>query len=381
MLSKSFKFFVLFLTILVALSCKKNKKDDTDTTDVEDTPFDRKALLAQMADQSILPSYAGFKTKLDSMTNRSEDFTANPTLTTLANFRQAWVEAYIEWEKVELFEVGPAEFYALRSFMNIYPTSISGINSNIANSSANLEVPAAYPTQGFPALDYLLNGLAANDNDILIYYTSDPDAAAKRAYITRLINQMNTKFTTIHQEWTNGYREEFINDDGMDLQGSLPKIVNAYVLNYERYIRTGKFGLPSGAMAGGTPTPTLVEGLYKKNISRSLAFAAQKASHDFFNGKSVINGTEGPSLKTYLTALHATDSYTGGTLTEVINAQFHATNDKMNLLSENFNQEVQNNNQKMVDVFIEMQKLVRLLKVDMTSSLSITITYVDADGD
>lgn len=381
MLYKGLKFLMPLLIILVTLSCKNNKKDNSDDPGIEDTPFDRKALLTQMADEIILPSYAGFKTKLDSMINRSEDFTANPSLTTLADFRQAWVEAYIEWQKVELFEVGPAEFYALRSYMNIYPTSVSGINANIANTSSNIEVPAAYPTQGFPALDYLLNGLAANDNDILTYYTTDTDAAARLAYITRLVNQMNSKFSTIRNEWLTGYRESFISDDGMGISSSLPEMVNAYVLNYERYIRTGKFGLPSGAMAGGTSTPTLVEALYKKDISRTLAYTAHNASFDFFNGKSVLTSTEGPSLKTYLTAVHATDSYTGGVLTDVINAQFAKINDKMNLLTENFNQEVQTNNQKMVDVFTEMQILVRLLKVDMTSSLSITITYLDADGD
>jgi hypothetical protein len=35
----------------------------------------------------------------------------------------------------------------------------------------------------------------------------------------------------------------------------------------------------------------------------------------------------------------------------------------------------------MVDVYTEMQKLVRMLKVDMTSALSVTITYTDNDGD
>ena len=31
--------------------------------------------------------------------------------------------------------------------------------------------------------------------------------------------------------------------------------------------------------------------------------------------------------------------------------------------------------------FAEMQRAVRLLKVDMTSAMSVTVTYVDNDGD
>ena len=35
----------------------------------------------------------------------------------------------------------------------------------------------------------------------------------------------------------------------------------------------------------------------------------------------------------------------------------------------------------MIDTYNELQKAVRMLKVDMTSAMSITITYTDNDGD
>ena len=54
---------------------------------------------------------------------------------------------------------------------------------------------------------------------------------------------------------------------------------------------------------------------------------------------------------------------------------------KLNLLSSNFYEEILNNNQAMEDTYTEMQKAVRLLKVDMTSAMSVTITYTDNDGD
>lgn len=384
MLRKSLKVLglLLVITLLILSSCKKKKKEDPGPDDDLIAGFDRKALLTHTADEIILPSYVNFIKELDTMTSYSNAFTASPSLTTLSDFRQAWLEAYIEWQKVELFSVGPAANYGLRYYMNIYPASQSGIASNINNTSSNLEVPAAYPTQGFPAFDYLLNGLGANDTDILIYYTTDPDASARLAYITRLMNQMSTKMTTIYSLWTTGgYRDEFISKSGMDMSSSLPLLVNGYVHNYESYIRSGKFGLPSGAMLGGTPTPSLVEALYKKDISYTLAVTAHNASIGLFNGKSVITGMEGPSLKTYLNAVQATDSQTDEVLTTAINTQFGVVDQKMSLLSENFNQEVQNNNQKMVDVYTELQNCVRLLKVDMTSALSITITYVDNDGD
>jgi len=50
-------------------------------------------------------------------------------------------------------------------------------------------------------------------------------------------------------------------------------------------------------------------------------------------------------------------------------------------LPPNLYEEILSNNQSMIAVFTEMQKVVRMLKVDMTSAMSITITYTDNDGD
>ena len=51
------------------------------------------------------------------------------------------------------------------------------------------------------------------------------------------------------------------------------------------------------------------------------------------------------------------------------------------MLGSNFYDEVQNSNQKMIDAYGALQLVVGFLKVDMTSAMSITITYTDNDGD
>ena len=279
-------------------------------------------MLTHIADNIILPSYANFKTKFDAMLAKSDAFAAKPDKASLANFRQAWVDAYTEWQKVELFDVGPAEQYTLRNFFNIYPANIAGIEEYIAAGSGTFDVPASYPKQGFPALDYLINGLATTDDAIVARYTTAADAAKRIAYLKRLTTQMNAQFNTVYSAWTTGYRDTFITCTALNAGCSTSKLVNGYVLNYERYIRSGKFGIPSGAMTNGTVAPDKVEAYYKKDISLMLAKTAHQASVDFFNGKSVKTGQEGPGLKTYLNALGAKDSSTGTSLTDIINKQF-----------------------------------------------------------
>lgn len=192
---------------------------------------------------------------------------------------------------------------------------------------------------------------------------------------------MDALMSGVISDWNGAYRQEFIGKTGTDIGSPMGELVNGYVLNYERYIRSGKFGIPSGAMLNGVVAADKVEAFYKKDISKQLAQAAHQASSDFFNGKAVKTGTEGPSFKTYLDALGAKDAASGKTLSETINTEFVAGKAKIDALKPNLYQEVLTNNQAMKDVYTELQKAVRMIKVDMTSAMSITITYTDNDGD
>ena len=378
LLEKS-KSILAFILVVVLSSCGGSDEPSP----VEDDSKDREAILVHWADNIIKPSYANFDSKLDMMVSKAGDFTDSPTNSSLLEFRSAWLNAYTEWQKVELFEFGPADKYTLRNFFNIYPTDVSGIAANINDPSVNLDLPASYARQGFPALDYLINGTGNDDAAILEYYTTDADAAKRLAYVDKIVSRMETLLSNVVTEWNGAYRDTFVASTGLDIGSSMGAVVNAYVLYYERYIRSGKIGIPAGIIGTmvGTPYPEKVEAFYKRDISKSLVKTAHQAVIDFFNGKSINGGTEGPSLKSYLDGLDAKDASSGTLLSTIINNQFSTINDKVDQLSADFYNQIQTNNQAMVDVFTSMQTQVRYLKVDMTSAMSITITYTDNDGD
>lgn len=368
---------IAFIAVLLS-SCGGGN----DEPSPEDNGKDRQTILIHWVDNIVVPSYDNFKVKFDVMKIKANGFTQNTNVSSLTEFRAAWIDAYLEWQKVEVFEFGPADQNTLRNFFNIYPTDVAGIAANINDPSVNLDLPASYARQGFPALDYLINGVGADDAQIVSYYTSGAEGAKRLAYVTRIVDRMNTLLTNVISGWGT-YRETFINKTGLDIGSSFGLVVNSYVLYYERFIRSGKIGIPSGATVatGGTVNPDKVEAFYKKDISLVLAKNAHNAAVDFFNGRNVVTGAEGPSFKSYLDALGSKDASTGTSLSEIINAQFLTISGKFNLLGNDFSQQVQTNNQPMVDTYTEMQKVVRMLKVDMTSAMSITITYTDNDGD
>jgi predicted lipoprotein len=376
---KHLKALTAISSFLFLLACGGKEKEPSPA----DNSKDRKIILTHWVDNIILRSYEEFREVFDVMVEKEATFRASPDQTSLTDFREAWVAAYLAWQKVELFEFGAAGKYSLRNFFNIYPADVNGIVANMNEPSPNFELTASYARQGFPALDYLLNGVGTDDTAILAAYTTDPDAAKRLVYIGRITSRMNTLLTNVITEWKGAYRDSFIDRTGLDIGSSMGQAVNAYVLYYERYIRSGKIGIPSGAAIGssGVPYPERVEAYYKGDISGPLAKNAHQAAHDFFNGVDIRTNSPGPSLKSYLDALGAKDAATGTMLSEIINNQFVAIHSELDQLSSDFQEQIQNNNAEMVDTYTAMQRLVRILKVDMTSAMSVTITYTDTDGD
>ncbi|MDI1233558.1 MAG: imelysin family protein [bacterium] len=372
------KFILICLLFTISIgACKETPSAQTSPENGKD----REALLMHYADSLIIPAYSSFQNKFDSFQKQVDNFIGNPTQSNLITLRNAWTSTYIQWQTVELFDFGPAETNTLRNFYNIYPADTNGIIANIANSGANLELPAAYAHQGFPALDYLLNGTAPSDTGIVNYFTHATSGPQRTAYLKRLTDRMNLLLSGVINEWKGAYRTTFISKTGLDLNASASLMTNGFILHYERFIRAGKIGIPSGAIVNGIAAPEKVEAYYKKDISQALLKSAHLAYIKFFNGQAFYSGNTGPSFKTYLDALGTKDQASGKLLSQIINDQLIVVDNKLVGLMPNLYQQITSNNSAMNDVYTNMQTVVRLLKVDMTSAMSITITYTDNDGD
>lgn len=373
------KIIHLVIVVLFILSgCGSSKKDDIKP----ENGFDRKAMLTNFADNIIKPGYESFKQKFDLMKVKSDNFLNAPSIAGLQEFRSAWKDAYVEWQKVELFEVGPAEEVMLRTHFNIYPFNAAKAESNIASGIYNLDEAGQIATQGFPAIDYFLNGTGIDDAAILAWFNDQTKAANRKKYLQDVIGKMNDKLQTVVNAWNGSYRATFINSTGTDATSSTAKLVNAYILHYERFVRSGKVGIPAGIMGSSliNPAPEKIEAFYHKKISRELALTAQQAVLDFYRGKSFTSTSTGPSFKSYFSAL-GSKGLDGRLLADVLDGQLEKAMLKLNATQADFYIQIQTDRSKMVAVFEEMQLAVRYLKLDMTSAMGISISYTDNDGD
>jgi len=363
----------LFLALFVFAACTSDNGGEEPIGGSENS-FDRKAMLANWADNIIVPSFENFASSTQDLQDKTSSFTTNPSVENLVQLRSAYKKAYLDFQTVSMFEIGKAEELNYRNFLNTYPADVNTIINDIESGSYNLSLPSAYNKQGFPALDFLINGLATSDQEIVSLYSSEE----YKSYLLDVSNRINNLTIEVNASWQGTFRDNFVNNTSSSSTGSVDKFTNDYVLHFEKFLRSGKIGFPAGVFTG-EPSPSNVEAFYSQDLSRDLYIKSVKSVQDFFNGKYYGSNQTGPSYKQYLDYLDTMKD--GQTLSTLINNQFETILSQATGLDQSLKSQVQDNNTEMLQAFDELQKEVILLKVDMMQALSISVDYVDSDGD
>jgi predicted lipoprotein len=362
----SFSAVILFVGIT---GCKS--KDDQGGSSQD---FDRKAMLTNLSNNMIQVNYENLKENVNKTKQKALDFTNQPTIQSLNSLRESLNNSQLAYQGCSSFEFGPAMDHSLRSIMNTYPTSVNIVEANIVSGNYDLFSAANIAAKGLPAVEYLIYGTQMSDQNIIDAFSTGTNWVQRRTYLNDVINQLNVAVTNVSNAWGNtGYHQLFVNADGIAVGSSTSLLINSMVLDFEKYIRDGKVGIPVGVRSLGTPNPNKVEAYYSKKSLELL-------KESLLRYKSVFNGIDksganGLGLDDYL-------SHTGGgSISQNINKQLDEALQKLNELSGPLSQDVVNNKEKVKNVYTELQKTIVLLKVEMPSALSVLITYQDSDGD
>ncbi len=370
------KNLVLVSVILISLmGLNACKKDDNGTGGNDN--FDRKAMLTNYADNYVAPAYADMLQKLDDLETITAQFTGNPDELNLQSLRNSWKTAWLTWQKVDLLEFGPAEDATLRMFMNIYPTSETRINNNISAGAYDLETFGNKDVQGFPALDYLLNGTGNTDAEIVDYFSNGALAGNRRQYLLDIVDKMHSKVQAVQSGW-NGYKDQFISATGTDVNSSLSKMVNSFVLYYERYLRSTKIGIPVGAMSG-IALMEQTESNYTPELANELALVSLESVEKFYEGVSYDGAADGMGMKDYLAAIGTRDN--DKLIADIVSEELDEAQGTLAGLNTSIKDAATSNRPALLNAYDQLQDLVPLFKVDMISAFGISITYVDNDGD
>lgn len=368
------KFFTVVLAALFVAACSSSD-DSTDTNEGGNgTAFDRAAMLSNVADNIIIPSYEALNTELEALVTAKNNFNAIPNQTNLEALRTAWLTAYKAWQHVEAFNIGLAEQTLYYFQMNTYPVNTTDVENNVSSGSYDLTHPNNNDAVGFPALDYMLYGLDLSDTAIIAKYDTNADSSKYKTYLSDLVNQMKTLTQSVLSDWTTTYRDTFVASTANTATSATNKFVNDFIFYYEKGLRANKIGIPAGNFSS-TSLPDRVEAFYNKEVSRELALEGLQAVQNIFNGTHFGGSSNGESFRTYLISLDRSDL-----ATQIIN-QFNTARGKIQELNTNFVTQINTDNTKMTEAYDALQAAVVLLKVDMLQAFNINVDFVDADGD
>ena len=367
--------FILFFIAFLSISCTES--DNNSSSD----NYNRASLLTNAVDNIIIPAHQNFDSELELFESTVNSFDEDRSISNLEIMQEQFVETYKAWQHIEMFNIGYAEEIFYASKMNIYPANISRILQNINSENVDLDGNSnQFSAQGFPAIDYLLFGVAENNTQILNVYMSDNNLTF--GYLNLLVSKMIQNTDSVINYWQTN-RQDFINSTANTSSSSLNMLANDFVYYYEKGLRANKIGIPAGVWSGELPQN--VEAYYKSDISKMLAIEGLQASADFFKGIHFGDSqTDGEGLYDYLAYLDDTnysDSSIFIGLQDDIVESFDNSMVKLNQLDDNFALQIEIDNMKMLETYDAIQQGVVRLKTNMLSILGIAVDYYDADGD
>lgn len=346
---------------------EKAKKDDGSC---EYESFDRQLMLTDIADNSILPAYDQCITSVELLQTALQVFIDSATVNSLRDAQDKFKDAYLQWQEAEMYEFGPAGDQALLAHMNTFPTDESNIENAVSSGSWNMSSFTSVGHKGFGSLDYLL--FHADDSVLISEFITSTTAANRAQFSLDVIEDMLQRMQQVRSDW-DGYRSSFISSTGTEVGTSLALMVNAFSKEIE-LLKNARLGIPSGIKTGVIMTEQL-EGYYSET-SMDLLLANNTAMLNLFVGDGSGNYKSLYDFLKYLQR-NADDN----SLADAIVTQFNQVKSHLEQIPEPLKQSLNNEHSSVQSCYSEMVKLVALVKSDMTSAMSISISYTDNDGD
>ena len=367
-------FFLIAVLFILLFSCSKNSSDPG----IEDPDaFDKTAMLTNYADNIIIPAYTKLQEDVDALILGVNAYADAPSTATQDAVKAVYRQAYLSYENIEVFNFGPAGTALLDYYANFsgglnysftengvlagYTVDSVSIENNITSGNYDLTVYERnnFYSQGFPALGYLLFGPEAiakfNNN-----------TANRVKYLKDVVQRMKTLVDKIVSDWST-YRSTFISNTKSDVGSPIGNMVNMLAFQMDM-MKGPRIGWPFGKQSNGIVFATKSEA-YFAGIGSELAGANIKSL------KNTFVGTGGKGISAYLVSLNKE------TLNNDVLAQFDMVIGKIEAIPDPLSTSFTEDADKVEEAYKEIQKLLTLLKTDVSSALGVQISFMDNDGD
>ncbi len=333
-------------------------------------------MLTAMADRYVLPVFSDLHLRALQVATASQQIQQRGAVTEeeVVALREIVGRLMLSWQRVYTFDFGPADGPFGSMVMNVgtFPVNTSALEAFVAAADTSFQ-NFQRDTRGLCALDYLLFAESAANTAVKL---SGSQAAHRRNYLCAVANTIVREVQVVYTAWQGSYRAQFVSRAGTDAGSSVSLVFNTLNIGFE-VLKNYKLGLPLGKRVGQTgPEPTRVE-FYYNGASIETMRAQFAACVDVWRGLAA-DGSSYPSFKAYLATVANGSRLIADTEEQIakVQAQFDAVGTTVPLSTL-----VVDNPAAVEPLFVELQKLTRFWKSEMSSLLGISITYSSGDGD
>jgi hypothetical protein len=332
-------------------------------------------MLAHYADNTVIPAYEHLLSKVATLATYAATLEIEPNEANLIAAQNAWVEAYRAWQSANAFNFGPAGEQGLRKGLieeiGTFPVSPSKIEAILATGIYNFN-DFNRDARGFLTVEYLLFAPTESGNGSIERLGNQ----FARELLTALVGNIQERVQLVHTEWTSGYRNTFVNNNGTDVGSSTSQFYNEFVRSFEA-LKNFKAGLPLGLRPGQVAAaPHLVEARFSGK-SREMMELHFNAIENIWTGRDGQD-RDGLGFEDYLQTVVG-----GPALIEATKAQIGQVRAAFDAVpfDPSFADQTVNQPEAPTALHMELQKQTRFFKSDMSSLLGIAITFSSGDGD
>lgn len=334
----------------------------------------RPAVLAHIGHDVAAPAFATLHERAGALVAALEPLCAGPDATTLAAAQAAWSEERDAWSRVLPFGFGPlpSELNAL----DFWPVRVDTVETAVAGAPAAAD--AGYlgglgvSAKGMPALEYLLWG---EDPGAALTAFQSEDGARRCGYARALAVDIEARTDALATAWASEYADALATAGTgsaayPSLKAGVDEVINKSIDACLTMVK-GKLDNPLGNLSGAAEDPSLMESRFSGRTRADLQ-ANLAGVWAVYHGADLDAPAAGISV--LVAALDPA-------LDERVRAQYARTVEVLVAVPEPLTEALVADRTAVQLARDELDTFRRLLKLDVASTLGVTLALSDNDGD
>lgn len=354
--------FIYLFTVLLLVACKG---DEDIQVEPKKQAFAIEALRSEFINQIETPATIALGESISDLNTKISNFTATISEENLEALKLSWKQVATHFSTIEVLAIGDVKKSLIMPSFYTWQANEAAITDYIASTNPiTKEAINIKPTtmRGLAAIEFLI--FETSPSETITAFSNDE---RRKNYLTVLGENLVDKFIVLDNIWST-YRNKFIENNETGINGGVNMLVNQMNALLEN-IRRFKIGEPAGLEVTNSPDAT---GLQAEKSEYSLA---------------LIEANIASIKRVYFDTEHSLDDYvnhitTSSTLNDKIEAQFTIIDEDIADLSNAALKDAITTQPKKVEkLYNDIRALLVLVKTDVASALSVTITFTDNDGD